>query len=113
MDTKHFAIQEFVEEDLVVLEYIKSQHNSADTLTKPLARTAFYKHNDVIMGRIPPKYYKGKLTPTHVSTEDSYMLPAEHGGVMKLYQIQSNFFHIRCPCLNVPRQTFSKKQLWT
>ena len=80
METKHFAIQDWVEEDLVVLEYIKSPNNSADTLTKPLARTAFYKHNDVIMGRVPPLYYKGTVRPTSVGTKDLNMLPVEHGG---------------------------------
>ena len=35
MDIKHFAIQEWVEEDLIVLEQIASENNSADSMTKP------------------------------------------------------------------------------
>ena len=56
MDIKHFSIQDWVEQDLVVLEQIKTSQNSADSFTKALARTLFYIHNDVIMGRIPPSY---------------------------------------------------------
>ena len=63
MDTKHFALQDWVEQDLVNLEQINSPDNSADSFTKALARTKFYVHNDVIMGRMPPKYYNGDITP--------------------------------------------------
>lgn len=66
MEIKHFAIQDWVEEDLIVLEQIASENNSADSMTKPLARTLFYRHNDVIMGRVPPEYYRGSLKPTYI-----------------------------------------------
>ena len=61
MDIKHFAIQDWVERDMIVLEYLKSDNNSADSLTKSLARTVLHIHSDIIMGRIPPKYYTGQL----------------------------------------------------
>ena len=93
MEIKHFAIQDWVERDMIVLEYIMSPENSADHFTKPLARTAFYKHSDVIMGRIPPEYYKGILPTTYdnstetlrricVQIDESLMLPTQHGGVL-------------------------------
>ena len=99
MDIKHFAIQDWVERDMIVLEYIKTDYNSADSLTKPLARTAFYIHLDAIMGRIPPKYYKGQLHSTYDNrteilrrlcvqfSDDSLMLPTKHGGRGVLYRV--------------------------
>lgn len=69
MDIKHFTIQDWVEEDLIVLEQIASENNSAESTTKPLARTLFYRHNDVIMGRVPPKYYSGTIQSTYMDTK--------------------------------------------
>ena len=63
MDIRYFAIQDWVEEDLVVLEHIHTSNNSADTFAKALGRTLFHKHRDVIMGQAPPKYYQGNIKP--------------------------------------------------
>lgn len=41
-DIKHFSIQEWVEQDLVIMEQIRTQQNSADSFIKALARTLFY-----------------------------------------------------------------------
>ena len=71
MDNRHFAIQDWVEEDLVLLEKVRSPNNSSDTFTKNLARTAYYKCNDVVMGRIPPSYYEGKIKPIYNPTSIS------------------------------------------
>ena len=73
MDIKYFGIQDWVEDDLVILEAIHTSNNSADHLTKALSRTAFYKHNDVTMGRIQPQYYKGELKPTYRSIKNTNM----------------------------------------
>ena len=72
MDVKHFALQNWVEEDLLLLEQIGTTNNSADSFTKALPRTLFYKHCDVIMGRIPPPYYKGDLYSTYEELEHDY-----------------------------------------
>ena len=72
MDVRHFAIQDWVEEDLVLLEQIGTTNNSADSFTKALSRTLFYKHCDVIMGRIPPPYYKGDLFSTYEELAHDY-----------------------------------------
>ena len=92
MDIKHFAIQDWVERDMIVLEYLKTDHNSAGSLTKPLARTAFHMLSDFIMGRIPPKYYEGQLNSTYDNSTEilrllcvqfsdySLMLPPKFGG---------------------------------
>ena len=72
MEVKHFAIQNWVEEDLILLEQIPTTNNSADSFTKALPRTLFYKHSDVIMGRIPPPYYKGDLYNTFQTQKQDY-----------------------------------------
>ena len=65
MDIKHFGIQDWVEQDLLIMEQIRSPQNSADSFTKKLGRTLFYVHNDVIMGRISHSYYEGNIIPTY------------------------------------------------
>ena len=56
IDIKFYAIQEWVETDLLVLQRIDTAINMADHFTKPLPRILFHRHNDYIMGRVPPTY---------------------------------------------------------
>jgi hypothetical protein len=56
IDIKYYAIQEWVERDLIVLQRIDTAINMADHYTKPLSRILFYRHNDYNMGRVPPTY---------------------------------------------------------
>jgi hypothetical protein len=56
MDIKYFALSDWVEMDLMILERIDTSINEADHFTKVLDRTLFYRHVDHIMGRIPPPY---------------------------------------------------------
>ena len=56
MDIKYFALAEYVERDLVILDRIDTSQNLADALTKPLPRILFYRHRDFMMGHVPPKY---------------------------------------------------------
>ena len=56
VDIKHFALQSWVERDLLTMKRINTSDNSADALTKATARTLFYRHNNHIMGRIIPSY---------------------------------------------------------
>jgi hypothetical protein len=44
VDIKFYAIQEWVERDLVVLKRIDTKINMADHFTKPLPRILFYRH---------------------------------------------------------------------
>ena len=67
IDTKYFALQEWVQNDLIVLKRISTHDNESDTLTKNVGRTLFYRHNDFIMGRIYPEY-STMSNPTHRST---------------------------------------------
>jgi hypothetical protein len=56
IDIKYYAIQEWIERDLLVLHRIDTALNMADHYTKPLPRILFYRHNDYNMGRVPPTY---------------------------------------------------------
>ncbi len=56
MDTNHFAIQHWVEIDLLTLLRIGTSDNELDAMTKNLARTLFYRHQEYIMGKRRPDY---------------------------------------------------------
>ena len=56
MDIRYFALSDWVERDLMILERIDTSINEADHFTKVLDRTLFYRHVDHIMGHIPPPY---------------------------------------------------------
>ena len=61
MEIKYFSLQDWIEEDLILLHTVESSKNIADTFTKQLGRNLFHKHNDTVMGRRFPTYYKGNL----------------------------------------------------
>jgi hypothetical protein len=56
IDIKFYAIQEWVERDLVVLSSIDTSLNMSDHFTKALPRILFYRHRDIYMGHVPPTY---------------------------------------------------------
>ena len=56
MEVKHFALQEWVERDLITLKRITTSDNYADIMTKAVDRTLFYRHNDFILGKVRPDY---------------------------------------------------------
>jgi hypothetical protein len=56
IDVKYYAIQEWVEKDLIILERIDTSLNMADHFTKPLGSILFYRHLDYIMGFVPPQF---------------------------------------------------------
>jgi len=41
MDIKKFALLDWVEQDLIILQSVKTAENAADGLTKPLAKQLF------------------------------------------------------------------------
>ena len=70
VETSQFAILDWVQRDLIHLQYSKTSDNCADAMTKPLARILFHKHMDRIMGRIIPTQFRitqGDETSTHTS----------------------------------------------
>lgn len=56
IDTRYFALCEWVERDLLKLERVDTSQNLADHFTKQLSSTLFHRHVDYIMGHVPPKY---------------------------------------------------------
>eukprot|EP00804_Cyclotella_cryptica_P008933 CCRYP_012043-RA/>CCRYP_012043-RA protein AED:0.49 eAED:0.39 QI:0/-1/0/1/-1/0/1/0/172 len=85
MDIRYFALADWVEHDIMILERIDTSINMADHMTKILDRTLFYRHVDYIMGHIPPMYspcyavYSKQLPPAmeqDVTLEDMCM--SEH-----------------------------------
>eukprot|EP00804_Cyclotella_cryptica_P011890 CCRYP_004389-RB/>CCRYP_004389-RB protein AED:0.60 eAED:0.60 QI:0/-1/0/1/-1/0/1/0/168 len=69
MDIRYFALADWVERDIMVLQRVHTSINMADHMTKLLDRTLFYRHIDYIMGHIPPIYlpcygeYSKQMTP--------------------------------------------------
>ena len=58
VETRHFAIQEWVERDLLTLLRIATNDNYSDVLTKATGRVFFYRHMNYIMGKLRPSYVK-------------------------------------------------------
>ena len=56
MDTKYFAIQHWVDIDLLTLKRVATTDNESDVMTKNLGRTLFYRHLDYTMGKVIPEY---------------------------------------------------------
>jgi hypothetical protein len=56
IDIKYFALCDWVERDLIRLEWIDTSINISDHLTKSLTRILFHRHADYLLGHIPPKY---------------------------------------------------------
>ena len=54
VDIRHFALVDWVEQDIIAIKKINTNDNASDTLTKALPRILFYRHNDTLMGRTTP-----------------------------------------------------------
>jgi hypothetical protein len=68
MDIKHFALLDWVEQDLLVLEHIKTSNNSADAMTKTLNKSLFYRHYNTYMGLRIPAYCASKTSTSSSTT---------------------------------------------
>jgi hypothetical protein len=44
MDIKHFALLDWVEQDLLILEAVRTHENASDAMTKTLRKQLFYRH---------------------------------------------------------------------
>ena len=56
VDIRHFAVLDWVEQDLLQITKIPTAENSADTLTKSLGRVLFHRHTDRLLGCHVPTY---------------------------------------------------------
>ena len=61
IDIKHFVLQDWCEQDLILIKRINTTDNSSDILTKATARTTFYRHTEYIQGKVIPEYVKHSI----------------------------------------------------
>jgi hypothetical protein len=71
MDFRYHVLCEWVEQDLIVLEWVDTTINEVDHFTKLLSRVLFYRHIDYIMGHVPPEY-----SPAHDCSICQFNAPA-------------------------------------
>jgi hypothetical protein len=89
MDIKYFALQDWVESDLILLHEISSSDNTSDAFTKILSKQLFYRHYDTYMGRCLPDFWRSiiahlaPLENTNTQTDDfsyaQHTRTIEHG----------------------------------
>ena len=72
IDTRHFAILSWVEQDLLTLKRIPTGDNSSDSMTKNTPKILFNRHKDHIMGFTKPTY----VDTYTVQTLHTQILPA-------------------------------------
>ena len=53
---KHFVILQWTDDKFINFIDTKTDENYSDSLSKPTARTKFYEHTDIFMGRRRPAY---------------------------------------------------------
>jgi len=56
IDIKHFALLDWVEQDLLILHDLSTHDNASDAMTKMLTKKLFYCHYDTYMGIRVPEY---------------------------------------------------------
>jgi hypothetical protein len=61
IDIKHFAIIDWVEQDHLLLQAIKTTDNCSDALTKPLTPVLHHRHFDTILGHRIPQHLQATL----------------------------------------------------
>ncbi len=61
MDIKYFALQDWVESDLILLKDISTSNNAADTFTKVLSMQLFHCHYDTCMDIRVPDYWRSTI----------------------------------------------------
>jgi len=68
MDIKKFALLSWVEQDLITLHRVNTSDNTADGMTKALAKQLFYRHSDTMMGRrIPTRFARSTSSSSLMS----------------------------------------------
>jgi hypothetical protein len=61
MDIKYFALQDWVESDLIIFKDISTSDNAADAFTKVLSTQLFHHHYDTYMGRTVSDYWQSTI----------------------------------------------------
>ncbi len=66
MDIKTFALQDWIEKDLILMKRINTADNCADALKKSMGWQLHYCHNDYILGKIIPPYAAAYSIQPHI-----------------------------------------------
>jgi hypothetical protein len=74
IDIKHFALLDWVEQDMIILEDIPTSENVADSMTKTLSKTLFFRHYDTYMGLRVPDYCDTEQKQTNLVHTLSYSI---------------------------------------
>jgi hypothetical protein len=56
MDIKYFLLCNWVKRDLMHLERVDTKMNMAGMFMKSLSRLMIHRHDDYLLGHVPPKY---------------------------------------------------------
>ena len=89
MDIRKLVLKDWVQHDLLIMKRINTCDNYSDSLTKPLGRQLFHRHNDYILGKIPPPYISKVMslqrlnyssTPLASIDCNKPLCSTEHGG---------------------------------
>ena len=82
IDIKLYALQEWVERDLMLLKRIDTSLNMAAYFTKHLPSRLFYCHRDYYMGHVPPTYSPcyALVLRTHTLASDTTIGPGDERG---------------------------------
>ena len=84
IEIKHFALLDWVEQDLLKLQSISTNDNAADAMTKMLSKQLFYRHLDTYMGHRIPEYVRSR-NKSRTCTSSSSSTVKEHGGGYRTY----------------------------
>ena len=63
VEMKHFVILQWTDDKFINFIDTKTDENYSDSLSKPTARTKFYEHTDIFMGRRRPTYTNEITSP--------------------------------------------------
>jgi hypothetical protein len=82
IDIREFALVEWVEQDLMILETVKTADNGADGMTKANAKVLFQRHAATMLGKRIPKHMR-KYQATGVVFSDNHCVShSENNGGM-------------------------------
>ena len=89
VDLKVFALQDWVEHDLLAVKRINTADNPSDVFTKALARTLFYRHTEFLMGKVVPQYAIPQVRDIHrLSAKKAIITLKENYNLQDLFSYQ-------------------------
>ncbi|GFH58223.1 hypothetical protein CTEN210_14699 [Chaetoceros tenuissimus] len=88
LDIRMFALQDWVENDLIAMKRIPTEANTSDAFTKATGRSLFYRHMDFAMGRIIPTYAIPHINRIHTDAQMITSLFKEKLGLQDFHSFQ-------------------------